>query len=110
MVPGAEGGALGDQTVHRVGLHRPAAVADPGAGVLVHAQGPGHAEEISPAGQGGGFVDPDEHPAFGHPGVQGGDQVGVGPGVPAAPGGARPAGVDDHIHPIQLARLHVRKA
>ena len=87
----------------------PFAVAHARAGVQVDAQHMGHAEEGVVARQGGGFIHADEAAAVIDKFCQLADQLFALPGVAAAPGVARAARVDHHVHPVQRAPLRVLK-
>ena len=63
-------GTVRDQAVHRLLLHCPAAVADAGTHILIHAQHPCHAEGVAAAAHGGRLLDAQQHTAIVHPAVQ----------------------------------------
>ena len=82
-------------------------MADPRAGVLVDAQYMGQAEVGAVAAHGGGLAHADEAAALmDEPGHGLHQPVGL-PGVAAAPGVARPARVDHHVHIVQRAVFHI---
>ena len=103
-------GTVWDQAVHRLFLYCPAAVADAGAHILIHAQHPRHAEGVAAAAHSGRLLDTQQHTAIVHPEVQRCNKAFIAPRIAAAPRRAGAACIDDHIYIGGYTVLHIVKA